>query len=289
MVVVGVQVVLVIARVGFNDGIFDFIPPLDHHTQLAILTVFFDYTGYRGEAMADTQASVPFFKKGKSRPTTSRRQRSESPPSNSVRLAGPSSSNHKSEVVLPTRKSGGNLLSAGTKRTTNQRDDAGRLGDIDESTRDGPDVKWSASGSHQQAAQDILAGDEAEELLERRNKKTRLNTDQVSDDETKDGMYHGQKAYKSHIKKNVEVPKNMRVGPQKSTSTIRTVTIVDYQPDVCKDYKGAFACCQSRSILTINVCSAQRRDTADLVIRANSYTIEEHVRLRYRLWVNSRY
>ncbi|KAJ7490073.1 hypothetical protein B0H11DRAFT_2403744 [Mycena galericulata] len=45
--------------------------------------------------------------------------------------------------------------------------------------------------------------------------------------------------YHSHLKKSPEVPKAMRVGPhdQRSTSTIRTVTIVDYQPDVCKDYK----------------------------------------------------
>jgi len=34
----------------------------------------------------------------------------------------------------------------------------------------------------------------------------------------------------------------MRVGPQRSTSTIRTVTIVDYQPDVCKDYKETGYC-----------------------------------------------
>jgi len=34
----------------------------------------------------------------------------------------------------------------------------------------------------------------------------------------------------------------MRIGPQRSTSTIRTVTIVDYQPDVCKDYKETGYC-----------------------------------------------
>ena len=195
--------------------------------------------------MADTQAPVPFFKKGKSRPTN-RRQRSTSPqtngPSSTGPVAGPSSSTLKSQVVLPTRKSGGNILSAGTKRPTSQRDDANGFDDLDETARDGPDVKWSAAGSHQQAAQDILAGDEAEALLERRNKKTKLNTDEDPEDETKDGLYHGQKAYKSHIKKNVEVPKSMRVGPQRNMdSTIRTVTIVDYQPDVCKDYKGAFS------------------------------------------------
>ena len=103
-----------------------------------------------------------------------------------------------------------NLLSAGTKRTASQRDS---LDDIDAPERDGPDVKWTAAGSHLDAALDILAGDEAEELANR-----------------------------SNIKKST-MPKAMRVGPQRSTTTIRTVTIVDYQPDVCKDYKGKLLFC----------------------------------------------
>jgi RING finger protein 113A len=65
--------------------------------------------------------------------------------------------------------------------------------------------------------------------------------DALEDDVPDDGLYHGQKSYKSHIKKSQEVPKSMRTGPVRSNnSTIRTVTIVDYQPDVCKDYKGTF-------------------------------------------------
>lgn len=190
--------------------------------------------------MADTQPTVPFFKKGKSRPTNNRK-RDTSPTESASAGAGPSTATQsKSQVVLPSRKQGPNLLSAGTKRLTSQRDD-----DLDpdaEDVRDGPDVKWTAAGSHQHAAQEILAGDEAEEILARRNKRTRINgdEDEVLPD---DGLYHGQSAYKSHIKKNQEVPKAMRTGPQRSTnSTIRTVTIVDYQPDVCKDYKETGYC-----------------------------------------------
>jgi RING finger protein 113A len=59
-------------------------------------------------------------------------------------------------------------------------------------------------------------------------------------------LYRGQKGYTNHLKKRQEVPKAMRVGPQRNTSTIRTVTIVDYQPDVCKDYKGEFLPRRSR-------------------------------------------
>ncbi|KAI0368315.1 hypothetical protein BV20DRAFT_1022771 [Pilatotrama ljubarskyi] len=188
--------------------------------------------------MASTEnVTVPFFKKkGRGRPATARK-RSESPPATALHVPVPSSS--KSEVVLPSRKSTANLLSAGTKRTISQRerDDL----DDEDQKRDGPDVKWTVEGSHVNTALEILQGDEAEELLakRRRNEKKDEDDEEVPDD----GMYHGQKGYQSHIKKNKEVPKAMRVGPQRSNnSTIRTVTIVDYQPDVCKDYKETGYC-----------------------------------------------
>ena len=89
--------------------------------------------------------------------------------------------------------------------------------------------------------------EEALEMLAKRRKKDTSDDEEVADD----GMYHGQKAYQSHIKKSKEIPKSMRVGPQRASgSTIRTVTIVDYQPDVCKDYKGKqFALICQESIL----------------------------------------
>src|ERR1700728_1681138 len=104
-------------------------------------------------SQSEEQPKVPFFKKGKSRPTTSRR-RSPSPVA-STNLAAASTSSSKSEVVLPTRKTGAKILSAGTKRTAAQRDGFGDEDEIQE--RDGPDVKWTASGSHHNAALEIIA------------------------------------------------------------------------------------------------------------------------------------
>ncbi|KAF8893460.1 hypothetical protein BD779DRAFT_1436203 [Infundibulicybe gibba] len=185
--------------------------------------------------MSTTEDKVPFFKKGKSRPATTRK-RSISPRSHIEQPTYASSS--KSQVVLPPKKSASNLLTAGTKRTATQREDY----DPDAAPeREGPDVKWTAQGSHVNAALDILAGDEAEELLARKRRKEQAD---AGDEEElpDDGQYRGQNAYRSHLKKSTEVPKAMRVGPQRSTSTIRTVTIVDYQPDVCKDYKETGYC-----------------------------------------------
>lgn len=176
---------------------------------------------------------VPFFKKGKSRPN-GLRKRSLSPSSDPV------TSSRQSEVIHRTPRSTGNLLSASTKRTATQRQkDESDLGDADgdePEIRDGPDVKWTAEGSHIRAAMEIIAGDEVEEMLAKRKRKE----DGLENVESQpdDGLYRGQKAYRSHLKKDQEVPKAMRIGPQRSTNTIRTATIVDYQPDVCKDYKG---------------------------------------------------
>ncbi|KAI0645874.1 hypothetical protein C8Q79DRAFT_911546 [Trametes meyenii] len=186
---------------------------------------------------SNENVTVPFFKKkGRGRPATTRK-RSASPPASALTVPVPSSS--KSEVVLPSRKSAANLLSAGTKRTISQRQDDEE--EEEELKRDGPDVKWTVAGSHVNAALEILEGDEAEALLAKRRRSEKRGEDE--EELPDDGMYHGQKAYKSHLKKNQEVPKAMRVGPQRSNnSTIRTVTIVDYQPDVCKDYKETGYC-----------------------------------------------
>ena len=184
---------------------------------------------------------VPFFKKGKARPTTTRRRSGSPPAASAITASAPSrtTNNTTSEVVLPTRRAATNLLSAGTKRTAAQRTD--NDDDDDESTREGPDVKWTTAGSHINAALDIIAGDEIEEVLAKRRRKEREERGEIEVVEAPDGVYKGQKAYRSHLKKDKEIPKAMRIGPQRSTDTIRTVTIVDYQPDVCKDYKGMFS------------------------------------------------
>src|SRR3981081_1830356 len=117
-------------------------------------------------ASIEEHITVPFFfkKKGKARPTTTRK-RSASPITSST--AGESSTS-KSEVVLPTKRGTSNLLTAGTKRTSTQRDE---LDDSRVPAKDGPDVKWTAAGSHVNAAMEIIAGDEVEEILAKRRKK----------------------------------------------------------------------------------------------------------------------
>ncbi|KAL6718741.1 RNA-splicing factor [Lecanora helva] len=62
-----------------------------------------------------------------------------------------------------------------------------------------------------------------------------------SDPETNDGNYKGAAGYKSFIQKNPDAP-NRSVGPIKAPTNIRTITVTDFAPDVCKDYKQTGFC-----------------------------------------------
>lgn len=199
--------------------------------------------------MADTTAAtteplVPFFKKrSKGRPATTRIR--ETSPIASSSTAGPSAAS--SEVVVPTKRSQPSLFVQGTagKRKKRPTDDA--ASDNEDPSANPLDVKWSSLGSKArlEAGMELEAEDAEEAEEELRRKRRRDENDGYDPDDDKkivDGTYRGQKGYQTLIKKRQEVPKAARVGPQKGSSTIRTVTLVDYQPDVCKDYKETGFC-----------------------------------------------
>lgn len=55
----------------------------------------------------------------------------------------------------------------------------------------------------------------------------------------KDGTYKGAKGYGNFIQKN---PDKKSVGPVKAPTNMRMITLVDFAPDVCKDYKQTGFC-----------------------------------------------
>jgi RING finger protein 113A len=193
-------------------------------------------------AMADAGAAttVPFFKKSK-RPTGNTRKRS---PTLDQADADPA----PSAVVRPVHRNQPKLLSQGTKRTVSQRVASEYdTGDMDQDSRDGSavGVNWTGSGATKDHAEakDILYGEEVEEMMEQKRKKQRLDRGEVDEVDAPDGLYRGQGSYQHTLgrKDETALPKAQRIGPVKSTTTIKTVTMIDYQPDVCKDYKGEHA------------------------------------------------
>lgn len=59
-----------------------------------------------------------------------------------------------------------------------------------------------------------------------------------------DGMYRGSKGYASYIAARDDgTSSKMRSrGPIRQTTTVRTTSLMDYQPDICKDYKETGYC-----------------------------------------------
>ncbi|KAF3482503.1 pre-mRNA-splicing factor cwc24 [Arthroderma uncinatum] len=71
------------------------------------------------------------------------------------------------------------------------------------------------------------------------NTRTRTKPE---DAERADGTYRGASSYQSFIQKNPDAP-SRQVGPMKPAATnIRTITVTDFAPDVCKDYKQTGFC-----------------------------------------------
>jgi len=63
----------------------------------------------------------------------------------------------------------------------------------------------------------------------------------VEEPEANDGTYKGASNYKSFIQRNANAP-DRKFGPMKAATNIRTITVTDYAPDVCKDYKQTGFC-----------------------------------------------
>jgi RING finger protein 113A len=77
----------------------------------------------------------------------------------------------------------------------------------------------------------------------------------ISDAAAGDGNYRGLANKTTFIQKNPDAPQSKfaAVGPIKAPTNIRTITVTDYAPDVCKDYKKTgldpecmVHCCYSR-------------------------------------------
>lgn len=71
--------------------------------------------------------------------------------------------------------------------------------------------------------------------------KNLLGSTRAAPSEAADGTYKGLANATSFIQKNPNAPTKV-VGPVKAPTNIRTITVTDFAPDVCKDYKQTGFC-----------------------------------------------
>lgn len=185
---------------------------------------------------APAKPTVPFFKKPRGRPQQTRK-RSSSPQTTDAPL--PSDDASGSAVIRPTTKQ---TLTTPTVQGTK------RLREDREKDRQKSEMEYRASealkGVSEQAefvtrsADWDLTNDEGGVASGGAIKRPRLDED--GNLLPSDGMYRGKAGYAEFIRPDERTSNKMRAGPQKASSNIRSITVVDYQPDVCKDYKGEF-------------------------------------------------
>ncbi|KAK1922066.1 hypothetical protein DB88DRAFT_506234 [Papiliotrema laurentii] len=179
----------------------------------------------------EAPSPVVTFKKGPSRRPQQSRKRT--PPPEDDAPSDPSSSS----VVRPQKKSLANPLVQGTKRRRDldDPDAVGGLDEFDYKADEGVLADRADTFATRSADYDLEAGGSTSVD----GKRVRLN----EDGEIDDGLYHGQKGYLTTINKRSDVlDTKMKTGPIRATANIRTITLVDYQPDVCKPYKETGFC-----------------------------------------------
>lgn len=182
-------------------------------------------------ATTDAPAKPVLFKKGpRSRPNQTRRKRSATPPDEDAAAVAESS------VVRPNKTSIANPLVQGTKR---RRDDHSASGGLDEF-----EYKADEGGIRGDdfATRSSNWDIEGEGVVEADSKRVKVNEDgEITID---DGLYHGKSGYLStiHKPKDAKEDRYSMKGPMRATANIRTITLVDYQPDVCKPYKETGFC-----------------------------------------------
>lgn len=182
------------------------------------------------EQPAEVATPVALFKKRKT--NTNVRKRPATPPPASEDSSDYSSEDESGVRVKRRKKAGVAADTAGPRRT-----DVSSMGAS----------KYEASGSTiiSQANDATRQSNWYEEAADGAMSKEQLlgksSHTAKKDESAADGTYKGSSNYSNYIQKNANAPQK-QVGPQKAPTNIRTVTTMDFKPDICKDYAKTGYC-----------------------------------------------
>jgi len=190
--------------------------------------------------MSSDAGPVTFIKKRKGAPAALRKKLDSpsAPASSSSSTAAARDEPATSEVVHATKRSVTSHLfqGTGTKRRRTQQDDGLALSDSDDDTAKAADERerkaFAVRHSSDRHAERRRSESPPAWVSSDQIKEMARDKEAVPDEVPDDGLYRGASKQKN------QVPK--ATGPVKGgPGNVRTITLTDYQPDVCKDYKGA--------------------------------------------------
>lgn len=202
-----------------------------------------------------SDAPVTFIKKRKGAPAGLRKKAALADADAAAGGGEPATS----EVVHATKRSVASHLIQGTgnKRRRTQHNDAADVDlsdsgdDADTNNKESYAVRHSTeSRAQRRRSESPPAWMSSEQVKEMKRDKNAASEEEVAED----GLYHGSSKQRN------QVPK--AAGPIKAgPSNVRTITLVDFQPDVCKDYKGTLRTPThpSRRVLTLPISTCRDR------------------------------
>ena len=176
----------------------------------------------------------PLFKKRASKNSNIRKRPATPPPAASDSSSCSSSEDDEGHKVKRRRKTAGVTAASNTalKQTTEDleatkfaADRSSRIQSTNDATKQS---NWFDENNKDRFAAEDLLG-------------TRRARPEMEDGAENDGTYKGASNYRSFIQKNPNAP-SKTVGPVKAPTNIRTITVTDFAPDVCKDYKQTGFC-----------------------------------------------
>lgn len=193
------------------------------------------------------------FKKRSAKAKSSLRKKAPSPAPTSETTSGSdySASDEEGGRTIKRRRKNATVTASSADTSGKRHTTVAAVNDGDEN--DGSASSFSAAHfAHQQTNNatkhsnwfdEEIGGDEKDEQLlsaknllgNTRSKPTTARSTATSSGDV-DGTYRGTANYQSFIQKNPNAP-SKQFGPIKAATNIRTITITDYSPDVCKDYK----------------------------------------------------
>jgi RING finger protein 113A len=189
--------------------------------------------------MADTEPPLPAFKKRGTK-ASAMRKRPAPPPSDkdSSSSGSDDTTDDETGTRIKRRKREGVQTSTKTNSTQNN---ASR--DFSKSTKYNADRNAAISANDNATKASTWYTDAAlkDSTTNPSTSKPPTKPSGPEDVSTEDGTYKGSAAYSSHIQKNPD-KSSKHVGPVKAPTNVRAITVTDFAPDVCKDYKQTGFC-----------------------------------------------
>jgi len=201
-------------------------------------------------ADAATEASQPALFKKRNKPGSTIRKRPITPPPASDESDFSSSEDEATGQRIKRRKPNKGIVGASTATSSAGAATSTGVGAVDGLTA----TKHAASTSTDIAFvndatraadwyEEQTGNLSATQLLGSSSRKGPSTPTDIAATDVSNGTYRGQSSYGKFIAKNPNAPTSKAFGPTKAAaSNVRMVTVTDFAPDVCKDYKQTGFC-----------------------------------------------